>query len=217
MRSGYLASRVLFMDMRAHFLAAFAVANRWTAHGITHLGQHLLLALEGPDGGKPYITANEARTALRSTSDAVRLETLSFVPDRAASDGGWTRIAVPFFRKVWPRDRLFQTAETSRSIVFFLEKLDKRFPEGVRLVGDFLVSSSNTDIFVFQFGSDREHGHADLTRQYPLATLALLSKIIDENSPRPPYGLAEVMTRLADASPDLRQDDRWQRLHKMAQ
>jgi hypothetical protein len=79
------------------------------------------------------------------------------------------------------------------------------------------VSSSDTDIFVFQFGHDREHGHGDLTVQYPQETLTLLSKIIDESSPRPPYGLAEVTTRLVEAAPDLRQDERWQRLYKMAQ
>jgi hypothetical protein len=217
MRSGYLASRALFKDMREHFLAAFAATNRWTAHGIAHLGQHLLLALEGSESGKPYIAADEARTALRSTSSTVRVETLSFLRQRAATDDGWKRIIIPFFRNVWPRDRQFQTEETSRSLVLFLEDLDERFPEGVRLVGDFLVSSPNTDMFVFQFGSDREHGHADLTKQYPLATLTLLSKIIDESSTRPPYGLAEVVTRLADALPDLRQDDRWQRLQKMTQ
>jgi hypothetical protein len=202
--------------MRVHFLAAFAATRNWTADGISHLGQHLLLALEGPEGGKAYITAGEARAALRSASSAVRLETLQFLRRRAAADGGWKRIVVPFFRDVWPRERQFQTAETSRSLVLFLEDLDEHFPDGVRLVGDFLVSSPDTDTFVFQFGSDREHGHADFTHQYPRETLTLLSKIIDETSLRPPYGLADVMTRLVEAEPDLRQDERWQRLHKMA-
>jgi hypothetical protein len=216
-RAGYLPSRALFKDMRVHFLAAFAATNHWTAHGIEDLGQYLLLALEGPEGSKPYITADEARTALRSATSKVRIETLLFLRQRATVEGGWKRIIVPFFRNVWPRERQFQTAETSRSLVLLLEDLGERFPDGVRLVGDFLVSSPSTDVFVFQFGNERENGRADLTKQYPLATLALLSKIIDENSTRPPYGLAEVMTRLADALPSLRQDDRWQRLHKLAQ
>lgn len=215
--SRYLASRDLFKDMRVYFLAAFAATNRWTAHGIAHLGQHLLLALEGPQSRKSYVTADEARMALRSANSAVRLEALSFLRQRAATDGGWKRVVVPFFRNVWPRERQFQTAETSRNLVLFLEELGENFPNGVRLVVDFLVASSNTDVFVFQFGSDAERGHGDLTKQYPRETLTLLNKIIDESSPRPPYGLAEVVTRLADAAPDLRQDERWQRLHKLAQ
>jgi hypothetical protein len=217
LRAARLARRDLFNDMRKYFLAAFAATHRWTAHGIADLGQHLLLALEGPPRGKTYVTPEEARMALRSASSVVRMETLSFLRQRAAVDGGWKHIVVPFFRNVWPRDRQFQTAETCRSLVRFLEDLGERFPDGVRLVGDFLVSSPNADIFVFQFGSEREHGRANLTKQYPLATLTVLSKIIDENSPRPPYGLAEVMTRLVEAAPELRQDGRWQQLHKLAQ
>lgn len=217
LRAAQLASPNLFKDMRQHFLKAFAATGNWTAQGIAHLGQHLLLALEGPPRGRPYVATNEARTALRNASSAVRLETLSFLRQRAAADGGWKRIVVPFFRHAWPREREFQTVETSRNLVLLLEKLGERFPDGVRLVADFLVRSSEADIFIFQFGNDKRNGHGDLVKRYPRETLALLSKIIDESNPRAPYGLGEVMTRIADAAPDLRQDERWQRLHKMAQ
>jgi hypothetical protein len=215
--SGYLASEPLFKDMRPHFLAAFAATTAWTSGEVSHLGQHLVLALEGRGGKKGNITAQEARRALRDSSDAVRLEALSFLRTRTASDEGWKRVVVPFFRDVWPRDRQFQTADTSYSLVLLLEDLDAHFPEGVRLVGDFLTSSPHTDTFVFQFGSDREHGHSDLTRRFPRETLTLLSKIIDEKNARSPYGLAEVVTLLVEAEPDLREDERWQRLRKLAQ
>ena len=216
MGTARLASRELFRDMRDQFLAAFAATQRWTAQGLDHLGQHLVLAVEGPPRGKTYVTTEEARAALRAASSAVRLEALSFLRQRAAVEGGWKRIVVPFFRNVWPRERQFQTGGTSRSLVLFLEELGQRFPDGVALVSDFLVSSPDTDVFVFQFGSDAQHGHADLTKQYPQESLTLLDKIIDETS-RPPYGLAEVVKRLAEAAPDLRQDERWQRLQRLAQ
>lgn len=217
LRSGYLASRPLFKDMRKHFLAAFAATNHWTASGISHLGQHLLLAIEEPRRSTAYVAGHEARIALRSASSAVRLETLSFLGRRAAIAGGWNRAVVPFFRNVWPRDRQFQTAETSRNLVHFLKNLGERFPDGVRLVADFLVGSPRIDTLVFQFGNDHPSSHGDLTRRFPHETLTVLDKIIDENTARPPYGLAEVMRRLVDVAPDLRQDARWQRLHKMAQ
>jgi hypothetical protein len=132
-----LAAPVLFKDMRSHFLAAFEATIHWTAHGISHLGQHLVLALEGPPRGTAYLAADEARIALRSASPAVRLETLSFLRQRAAVADGWKRFVVPFFRNVWPRERQFQTSETSRILVLFLEGLGARFPDGVRLVADF--------------------------------------------------------------------------------
>ncbi len=220
--SGYLhASRLawrnLFKDMREHFLAAFEATNRWKTEGIEHLAQHLLLALEGPPRGKSYISAEEAHTALRSADAAVRSEALSFLRQRVSAPDSWKRIIVPFFRNVWPRERQFQTAESSRRMVLLVEDLGEHFPEGVHLLADFLVSSPNTDVFVFQFSHDRERGHGDLTMKYPSETLTLLNKIIDESSSRPPYGLAEVMRRLIEAAPELRQDRRWQRLSKLAQ
>jgi hypothetical protein len=97
----------------------------------------------------------------------------------------------------------------------FLTDLDDRFSDGVSLVADFLVPAPDTDLFVYQFGSDREHGHADITAQYPLDTLFLLNRIVNETTERAPYGLAEVLSRLATAAPEVRHDDRWQRLHRL--
>ncbi len=125
-------------------------------------------------------------------------------------------MVVPFFRTVWPRERQFQTAHTARTLVLFLEELDARFPAGLKLVADFLVASPETDIFVFQFGNEGERGHADLTRRYPPDTLMLMDKIVEDSAQRPPHGLAEVLTRIAEAAPELRQDARWQRLHRLA-
>lgn len=213
--SGYFASRALFQDMRAYFLAAFAATPHWTANGIEDLGQHLLFALDGQDDGKPFVTAEEARTALRGANAAVRLQALWFLPQLVALEDGWERRIVPFFRHVWPRDRQFQTPETTHRLMLFLENLGERFPDGVRLVGNFLVSCPDVDVFLFQLGRDGGDGRPSLARKYPLATLVLLNRIVDKNSPRPPYGLAEVVTSLADASPEIRQDASWQSLHEM--
>ena len=215
LQAARLASPPLFGEMKAHFLGAIAATPRWTADGLSHLGQHLVLALEPPPRRKPLLTAEEGRAALRTASAAVRLDALYFLRSRAAAEGGWDRSVEPFFRNVWPRERQFQTVDTTRTLVHFLEELGERFPAGVQLLADFLVASPDTDIFVYQFGNDREHGHADLTAQYPLDTLFLLSKIVDDTSQRPPYGLAKVLSRLADAAPELRHDERWQRLHRL--
>jgi hypothetical protein len=131
---------------------------------------------------------------------------------RASEARAWNKVIVPFFRSVWPRERKFQTAETTRTLVLFLSKLGNRFPEGVRLVADFLVPSPHADIF----GNDGDHGHADFTTRFPHETLTVLSKIIDLTEIHRPYGLAQALTRLADAAPELRHDERWQRLHHLA-
>jgi hypothetical protein len=210
-----LASPLLFYEMKAHFLGAVAATRHWTADGMSHLGQHLVLALESSPRRKALLAHGEGRAALREASEALRRDALFFLRSRAAMEGGWERSVVPFFRRVWPRERQFQTLDTTRTLVLFLEEVGEHFPEGVSLVADFLVPSPDAGMFVFQFGNDREHGHADLTDRYPLDTLFLLSKIVDETSQRPPYGLAEVLSRLTSAAPELRHDERWQRLHRL--
>jgi hypothetical protein len=210
-----LASPALFGEMKVNFLGAIAASRHWTADGMSHLGQHLLLALELQPPRKALVTFSEGRTALRASSEAVRLDTLYFLRSRAAVKGAWERIVVPFFRNVWPRERQFQTLETTRRLVLFVEELGERFPDGVLLVADFVVPSPDADAFVFQIGNNRASDQADLVAQYPLDTLFLLSKIVDETSERPPYGLAEVLSRLTDSAPALRHDERWQRLHHL--
>jgi hypothetical protein len=210
-----LASPSLFSDMKADFLKAIAATPRWTADGLSHLGEHLVLALERFPRRKALLTFDEGRSALRAASGEVRQRALYFLRSRVMVEGAWDGSVVPFFRNVWPRERQFQTVETTRTLVLFLEELGERFPDGVSLVADFLTPSPNAETFVFQFGNDREHGHVDLTARYPLDTLFLLSKIIDETSERPPYGLAEVLSHLANAAPDLRHDERWQKLHRL--
>jgi hypothetical protein len=218
--SGFLSaaqmpSPALFRELKAFFLAAIAASPGWTCHGLTHLGQALVLALEPPPRGKVLLSFSEAREALRRASADVRLETLSFLRGRAAEKGSWEKLIVPFFHNVWPRERMFQTSATTRTLVLFLGELGSRFADGVRLIADFLVPSVDMDVFVFQFGSEREHGHADLTARFPHETLFLLGKVVDETRPHPPYGLADALSRLAEAAPDLRHDERWQRLHRL--
>ena len=204
----------LFRELKAYFLKAIGASPKWTFQGTTHLGQVLLLGLEIPAYRK-YLSFAEARVALHRASAAVRLETLSFLRSRTAQQGAWNKIVVPFFEKVWPRERKFQTADTTRMLLLFVQDLGDQFANGVRLIADLLGPSSEADVFVFQFGRETEHGHADLTKQFPRETLFVLDKIIDSAHQRPPYGLADVLTRLVDAAPELRHDDRWQRLHHL--
>ena len=91
----------------------------------------------------------------------IRLEALSFLRSRASQEGAWNKLLVPFFRKAWPRENKFQSVETTRMLLLFVQELGDRFSEGVRLVADFLVASPQMDTFVFQFSRATEHGHAD--------------------------------------------------------
>jgi SIR2-like protein len=205
----------LFLELKTYFLAAIAATPRWTAEGLTHLGQVLVLALELQQPRELLISSTEARTALRSASAETRRETLFFLRSRAPQKGAWSKLIVPFFRNVWPRERKLQTAETTRMLLLFLEDLGELFADGVRLVADFLEPVPEVDVFVYQFGSDGEQGSANLTRQFPQEALLVLDKVIGNMRERAPYGLAGILTQIADAAPSLRHDARWQRLERL--
>jgi hypothetical protein len=214
--SGFLSaarmpSLLLFRELKTHFLAAFTASSGWTCNGLGNLGQMLVLTLEAPPHYRALLTTSEARTALRNAGSDTRHEALSFLRGRASEPRAWSKVIVPFFRDVWPRERRFQTAGTTRTIVLFLSELGDRFPEGVRLVADFLIPSPNADIL----GNNGDHGHTDLASRFPHETLTVFSKIIDVTEPHRPYGLAKALTRLVDAAPELRHDERWQRLHHL--
>jgi hypothetical protein len=218
--SGLLASArmpapTLFKEIKQFFLSAIGASSRWTFGGLNHFAQLLILALDPPPRQKLLVSFKEARDALREASSPIRLEALFFLRNRIAQPRAWEKIIVPFFRNVWPRERKFQTPETTRTLVLFLEELGSRFPDGVDLVGDYLVPSPRVDTFVFQFGRDGDGGHGNLTTQYPQATLTVLDKTIDETLQHPPYGLADVLSKLVEAKPEIRYDERWQRLHRM--
>lgn len=116
---------------------------------------------------------------------------------------------------MWPRERKFQTGSTTNAFLSILNDLDERFPDGVHLVGAHLTPLSHPDSFTYRFDSDRENGRSDLANKYPHETLFVVDKIIDEKSERAPYGLAQLLTRLLKAAPGIRQDARWQRLHRL--
>jgi hypothetical protein len=218
--SGFLASAfmprpALFRELKYHFINAIAASSRWNCQELTHLGEMLVLALEAPPRLRLQFSAAEARDALKKATPEIRGHTIFFLRSRIGQPKAWDRLIVPFFRTVWPRERVFQTSINTNSFILLLLGLKARFAQGVVLVADFLVPSTTVDTFVFQFSHDGDYGHADITTKFPREVLLVMSKIIDQTGPRAPYGLVEVLTRLVEAAPELRQDDRWQRLHRM--
>jgi hypothetical protein len=211
-----MPSPALFGQLKAYFLGAIAASSGWTCDGLTNLADILVLALQPVSRRRPLLSFGEGRAALRSASDAIRQKSLWYLHAHGRPQGASNNFITSFFRKAWPRERKFQTTETTRALLFLVKGLGSRFADGVRLVADFLTPLPEVDVHVYQFGNEGEHGHADLTKQFPHETLLLLDKVIDSTHQRSPYGLAEVLTRLSDAAPELRHDDRWQRLRRLS-
>jgi len=205
----------LFKRTKDYFVAAFPASRRWRADGLAQLAHHLAIALNRPPKGPTLLTHREARRALQTSTEEVRIEALVFLRSLKPPEDYWDRLMVPFFRDVWPREQEFQTTGTTRVLLGMLSDSGKRFPALARLVGNYLVPSAEADMFVFQFGSDRENGRADLIVRYPHDSLFVLDKIIAEGTARPPYGLGQVLSRLVEAASEIRVDSRWQRLHRL--
>jgi hypothetical protein len=210
-----MPSPTLFVELKCYFLSAIAASPCWTFQVVTHLGQVLVLALEPQASHRSLLSFAEARSALRAASPAVRREALHFLIGRSRQEDAWNKIIVPFFQQVWPRELKFQTAETTRVLLLFLQEVRDLFPKAVRLIGDFLVPLPQADTVPFQFGRADPDSRPALADQYPRDTLVVLDKVIDNAPKRAPYGLADVLKKIADVAPDLRYDERWQRLHSL--
>jgi hypothetical protein len=218
--SGFLAasrmpSPALFRELKANFVSAVVASSGWTFQGVARLAQVIVLALDPAACHKPPLSFTEARAMLQNTTAEIQLEALSFLRSRVSPRGAWNKLIVPFFRKVWPRDTKFQSPETTRMLLLLIQQLGDRFPEAVRLVGDFLVPLPQVDIFLFRIGRATEQDRIGLVSRFPNDSLFLLDKVVDRSQQRAPYGLAEVLRQISDAAPDLLHDDRWQRLHHL--
>ncbi len=222
--SGFLAAQKLepklFVAMKSHFLGAIATTSQWTDERLSHLAQHLILALYAPPKKRRLLTFAEAHEALRGASDEVRLEALRFLRKVATKDDAedaWSRLIVPFFKYVWPRERRFQSSSTAFVVASLLASTGEKFPAAVKLLAEFLVPSSQTDFFIHSYNkaSYKDGSEDKLLNRYPTECLIVLSRMVDVNARRAPYGLGDTLSILLEAAPELKHDERWRRLYQL--
>ena len=109
-----LPDRALFARIKPRFLAAFS-ERLWSERASNLLVQFLVVMLH-EERDDAVLSFAEARAALQAADNEQRVSALSTLRPRVARSG-WRDFGKPFLEQAWPRELVFQTAETSRALV----------------------------------------------------------------------------------------------------
>jgi hypothetical protein len=130
----------------------------------------------------------------------------------AEPDNSWRERVVPFFNRVWPKQRALHTPAMSSHLANFALASGDLMPTVVELILPRLVPVRHTPLR-FEFTSDAAADHP--ARAYPAATLDLLWAILGEDASSWPYQIDRALDLLAQA-PETASDSRLSELRRRA-
>jgi hypothetical protein len=128
----------------------------------------------------------------------------------AEPDSSWRERVVPFFNRVWPKQRALHTPAMSSHLANFALASGDLMPTVVELILPRLVPVRNTSLR-FEFTGEATADHP--ARAYPAATLDLLWAILGEDASSWPYRIDRALDLLAQA-PETASDSRLSELRR---
>ncbi len=162
-----------------------------------------------PRVDKPGLSFAETRECLRRIDSTDRQNVICHL-ERVGKkcDERWRQIVVPFIQNAWPKEREYNTSETSEMWLWLLRQAGDTFPDVLEAVRFKLVVVSWRDAFWPDWEKPAE--------KFPKQTLDLLDRITPDGLSETPYGLMRVLDLLAAAAPQLQGDARYRRLLELA-
>ena len=212
----------LFSLLRSHFLEVFERARtwKWNDEGLRVLHKFLVNGCLWREHDEVYLTFAEVRRVLQSTDDAGRSYAAIYFADLLENENNqvsWHQFGKRFLEEAWPKEIRFQTEDTSLNLARLAGVTGDDFPEVVQAILPRLVPVYKDSGFLFRViyrdGDGREF---ELATKFPEATVALVNKLVPDNPSARLSDLNNILERIAEAEPTLRQDWRWRRLRKIA-
>jgi hypothetical protein len=207
---GFLWTPRLYRPLMEALKPAFLITSRHYAELGDHKGQYAsLLTFAALDRGDTF--------SLKELADATRglpadgLQEVASTLRRALEGAGeqrsdyWTNRIVPYFNSIWPKSRDNVSPGIAEAFGRLCIAAVDRFPEALALLGPWLQSPSNQDFLVHQLS------RADLSKSFPDDALEFLNRVI-VSSLWAPSELDSCLKAIAEASPRLTHDVRFQRL-----
>jgi hypothetical protein len=148
--------------------------------------------------GEHFISDIELREVLIHSDGELR-ERLLWQLERwcADQDSPWRDRVVPFFEKVWPKQRALRTPVMASALANFALASGHLMPMVVPLILPRLVPVRNTPLR-FEYIGEAPGDH--VARVYPAATLDLLWAVLGEDASSWPYRIEKTLELLAQAS-----------------
>ncbi len=208
----------LFAKIKPDFLEVVVHASRWAWEDgpIRRLQELLVQGCFWHQNEPAYITFDEARAAMQATDDAGRVHCLWFLTRIVKEAKAWRKFGKRFLDKAWPRELQYRTEATSNQFATLAVEAGDLFPEVVDAVLPYLSPVSEVSLVIHRFKKlDGEEG-TELSARFPIHSLALLNKLVPDETGRAPYDLGAVVEMIGEADPTLRQDPRWRNLNRIA-
>lgn len=191
-----------------------------TATHYDELGTHLhqeqyaaLLTFAALDPGDTFTKA-ELASATRSLPanglrDAARtlVDALESAGDQRANY--WRHRVAPYLRKIWPQTRDRISLEISESLGRVCIAAQDQFPEALKQLQDWLQAAEHRDSLVYWLCK------AGLCDKFPEQALEFLSRVIGEQTQYLPGDLGDCLKKIESASPELKADQRFERLRTL--
>ena len=171
-----------------------------------------LLASAALDRGDTFTKA-ELASATRSLP-ANGLHNTARVLVRALKSAGdqranyWSNRVAPYLREIWPQTRNRVSPEISESLGQLCVAAQDQFPEALAQLQDWLQAADYPDSLVHWLYS------AGLCGKSPEQALEFLNRVVGEQKQRSPRDLNACLEAIESASPELKADQRFERLSK---
>jgi len=158
------------------------------------------------------ISDNELTAVLLDADDDFRVQLLWHLENWTKQpEADWGEDAAILLKQVWPKQIAAKTPRVSAKLVELAFAQGDRFP----LFADYvlpLVVPIDQDYIRLPI----ERTDSDLlVETYPEPTLALLDAVLTDNARQWPYGVSEILDRIAKAEPQLLTDSRLIRLNRV--
>ena len=163
-------------------------------------------------GGDRLVSDSDMTAVLLDADDDFRTQLIWHLKNwtkEAASH--WQEDAAILLKQVWPKQIAAKTPKVSARLTELVFAQGDRFPLFVDYVLPLVVPIDQDHISVPMERHDKER----LVEKYPERTLALLDAILTDNARQWPYGISELLDRIAKADRKLLADGRLIKLNRI--
>jgi len=209
----------LFAALKPLLLDAAADAHLWSGRSSAgRIGAFIVLAAFWSTSKNPLLLPADARRALQSTTDEVRVAALEMVEKFVEAENGWRKHGRRFLAEMWPLEIARQTPATSRVWLRIAMSASDLFSEAADAIASasVLCPVDNLETYAWRMRRGSGEGDGAVAKKHPEAVLALLDCLVCPRSARAPYDLEALLETLVSAAPTLREDMRWRRMMAQA-
>jgi hypothetical protein len=211
----YIADPLFFRELKSSYFVAIT-REEVEPSALVHLSEHLMLMLiEIQLGNRWPISTAEAKSSLRSGGDQFRDHAAWFLwrwfvgqkeSDRTSM---WKKVVRPILAHSWPRDRDCLSTKVANHFARMSLENTKNFNDAINDIKPFMVRAAQGDALIVHQMSGEKY---EFVKSNAPTALKLISYLTDTSADRAAYGLRDLLNKLSEADPKLKNNPDWKEL-----